>query len=55
MVDLGKRYDNMLDWANLQRERNQAALDQIEFFTEKPRTAGEIAILNNLRAILTMQ
>lgn len=53
--DQGKASDGLLDWANLQRERNQAALDQIEFFTEMPRTAGEIAILNNLRAILTMK
>lgn len=55
MVNVGKREDGLLDWANLQRERTQAALDQIDFFTNAPRTAGEIAILNNLRTILTMK
>lgn len=55
MVDVAKREDRLLDWGNLQRERVQAALDQIDFFATLPRTAGELAILNNLRTILTMK
>lgn len=52
MVDLGKRYDHMLDWANDKAERVKIALAQIDLFEHKGLTAHETHILNTLKGIL---
>lgn len=53
MVNVGKREDGLLDWANRQNERVRFALVQIELFEQKALTKGETEILNALKGILS--
>jgi hypothetical protein len=52
MVNVGKREDGLLDWANGIRSKLDMVKVRIEMYREEARTAGELAILNVLSALL---
>lgn len=52
MVNVGKREDGLLDWANDKAERVKLALLQIDLFEKKALTESEIGMLNTLKGIL---
>lgn len=52
MVNVGKREDALIDWANDKAQRVKLALAQIDLFEGKGLTAHETAILNTLKGIL---
>lgn len=52
MVNVGKREDALIDWAQAKSKRVEAALDQISLYEGTPLTANEYLILNTLRVIL---
>jgi hypothetical protein len=52
MVNVAKREDGLLDWANSQNRRVALALAQIDIYERQARTATETEMLNMLKGIL---
>jgi hypothetical protein len=50
--DTGKALDNVLDWANAYKGKINMVLVRLEMYRETALTAGELAIINTITALL---